>query len=390
MNTPVYMDYHATTPVDPRVLEAMLPYFTQHFGNAASRNHQYGWDAEGAVAKARRQVAELIHAQPAEIIFTSGATESDNLAIKGVARALRPRGHHLITLPTEHKAVLDTCHRLEAEGFSVTYLPLDKDGLMNLAELDKAFTPQTILVTIMAAHNEIGVLQPVEQIGRLCRARGVLFHTDAVQAVGKIPIDVQAMSIDLLSLSAHKIYGPKGVGALYVRKGVPPLQPLIDGGGHEQGLRSGTLNVPGIVGLGKACEVCGAEMAAEAPRLALLRDRLKAVILGSLPQVTVNGSMQHRLPHNLNLNFPGLQTEMLLMSLPDVAISASSACTSAKQEPSHVIESLGAGSDAAHATLRFGLGRFTTPEEVEFVARRVVEAVNSLMDISTPATAAQN
>ncbi len=390
MNTPVYMDYHATTPVDPRVLEAMLPYFTQHFGNAASRNHQYGWDAEGAVVKARRQVAELIHAQPAEIIFTSGATESDNLAIKGVARALRPRGHHLITLPTEHKAVLDTCHRLEAEGFSVTYLPLDKDGLMNLDELEKAFTPQTILVTIMAAHNEIGVLQPVEQIGRLCRARGVLFHSDAVQAVGKIPIDVQAMSIDLLSLSAHKIYGPKGVGALYVRKGVPPLQPLIDGGGHEQGLRSGTLNVPGIVGLGKACEVCGAEMAAEAPRLALLRDRLKAVILGSLPQVTVNGSLQHRLPHNLNLNFPGLQTEMLLMSLPDVAISASSACTSAKQETSHVIESLGAGSDAAHATLRFGLGRFTTPEEVEFVARRVVEAVNSLMDISTPATAAQN
>lgn len=389
MNTPVYMDYHATTPVDPRVLEAMLPYFTQHFGNAASRNHQFGWDAEGAVVKARRQVAELIHAQAAEIIFTSGATESDNLAIKGVARALHAQGNHLITLPTEHKAVLDTCHRLEGEGFRVTYLPLDKDGLMSVAELEQAFTPQTILVTIMAAHNEIGVLQPVAQIGRLCRQRGVLFHTDAVQAAGKIPVDVQAMSIDLLSLSAHKMCGPKGVGALYVRTGIPPLQPMIDGGGHEQGLRSGTLNVPGIVGLGKACEICRAEMAAEAPRLAALRDRLKSAILGQLPQVTVNGSLQHRLPHNLNLNFPGIETEMLLMSLPDVALSASSACTSARQEGSHVIESLGAGGNHAHATLRFGLGRFTTEEEVDFVARRVVEAVTSLLDVSTSA-AAQN
>ena len=385
MKLPIYMDNHATTRVDPRVVEAMLPYLTEKFGNAASRNHSFGWDAEQAVEAARRQVARVINASPKEIIFTSGATESDNLAIKGVAWMNREKGNHIITLPTEHKAVLDSSKRLEKEGFKITYLPVQKDGLLSLDDLRAALTDQTILVTVMAANNEIGVLQPLEEIGRLCRERGVLFHTDAVQAYGKVPLDVEAMNIDLMSISAHKIYGPKGTGALYVRRKNPcaQLTPMIDGGGHERGMRSGTLNVPGIVGLGKAAELCAEQMPEESKRMAALRDRLKDGILAQLDGVYVNGSMEHRLPNNLNLSFAYVEGEALLMGMNDVAVSSGSACTSATPEPSYVLKALGVGDELAHTSIRFGLGRFNTEEEVDYVIKRVVETVNRLRELST-------
>ena len=382
MKLPIYMDNHSTTALDPRVLEAMLPYFTAVYGNAASRNHRFGWEAEAAVATARQQVAKLINARAEDIIFTSGATESDNLAIKGAARAYRAKGNHIVTLPTEHKAVLDCVKRLEPEGFRVTCLPVGRDGVVDPEALRRALTGETILVTVMAANNEIGVLQPIAEIGRICRERGVLFHTDAVQAVGKVPMDVEAMSIDLLSMSAHKMYGPKGVGALYLRRREPAVRlvPLIDGGGHERGIRSGTLNVPGIVGLGKACEICRQEMGEEARRLGALRDRLRDGI-ARLDDVHVNGSMEHRLPHNLNLSFGGVDGESLLVGLDDVALSLGSACMSAAREPSYVLKALGVPGHLADSGVRFGLGRFNTQEEVDYVIQRVIETVTSLRDV---------
>lgn len=385
MKRPVYLDHHATTPVDPRVLEAMLPYFCEKFGNAASGSHSFGWEARDAVEAARKQIAALIHAKPKEIIFTSGATESDNLAIKGVAHARRAQGNHIITAATEHKAVLDTCHRLETEGFRVTLLPVQRDGLLDLHRLESALVPGTILVSIMAAHNETGVIQPVDEIGRLCREHGVLYHSDAVQAVGKVPVDVEAMNLDLVSLTAHKIYGPKGVGALYVRAGNPgpALEPLIDGGGHEGGLRSGTLNVPGIVGLGAACAICQREMPEESARLAALRDRLRDAIISQLDDVHINGSMEHRLPHNLNLSFAHAPADALMMSLDGIALSTGSACTSARPEPSYVLKAMGVPDDLAYCSLRFGLGRYTTEEEVDYAAARLVEAVTGLRTLET-------
>jgi cysteine desulfurase len=381
---PIYMDNHATTPVDPRVLAEMLPYFGEHFGNAASRNHPFGWAAEEAVEKSRERIAKLIGATAKEIIFTSGATESNNLAIKGVAEMYREKGNHIITAATEHKAVLDTCKRLEKYGYRVTYMPLQKDGLVDLDDLKRAMDDKTILVTIMAANNEIGVLQPVAEIGKLCRERGILFHSDAVQAVGKVPMDVNQMSIDLMSLTAHKIYGPKGVGALYVRRKNPRVQlsPLIDGGGHERGMRSGTLNVPGIVGLGKACEICMQEMPKESCHLAGLRNRLKDKLFGALDEIYINGSMEHRLPGNLNISFAYVEGESLLMGINDVAVSSGSACTSATLEPSYVLKALGAGDDLAHSSIRFGIGRFNTEAEVDYVANKLIETVLRLRELS--------
>ena len=381
---PIYMDNHATTPVDPRVLEAMLPYFKGTFGNPASRNHSFGWAAEDAVETAREQIAKLIGATSKEIIFTSGATESDNLAIKGVAEMYREKGNHIITAVTEHKAVLDTCKRLEKYGYRVTYLPVQKDGLVDLDDLKRAMDDKTILVTIMAANNEIGVLQPIEQIGKLCRERGVLFHTDAVQAIGKVPIEVNKQNIDLASITAHKIYGPKGVGALYVRRRNPRVQisAQVDGGGHERGMRSGTLNVPGIVGLGAACAIAQQDMAQEACRLAGLRNRLRDRLMGKLDEVYINGSMEHRLPGNLNISFAYVEGESLLMGINDIAVSSGSACTSATLEPSYVLKALGTGDDLAHSSLRFGIGRFNTEAEVDYVADRVIEAVEHLRELS--------
>jgi cysteine desulfurase len=381
---PVYMDNHATTRVDPRVLDAMLPYFTEQFGNAASRNHEFGWKAEEAAETARGHIARLIHANPREIVFTSGATESINLAIKGVAEAHRAKGNHIITQATEHKAVLDTCKRLEKYGFEVTYLPVDKHGLIDLDDLRRAITPKTILVSIMHANNEIGVIQPVEDIGKIAKESQILFFVDAAQSVGKIPVDVETFCVDLLSISAHKLYGPKGVGALYVRRKNPrvELSPLIDGGGHERGLRSGTLNVPGIVGLGKACEICQREMAEESERLRRLRDKLRDAILSRLDDTVVNGSMEHRLSNNLNLSFAGVEGDALLMGINDVAVSSGSACTSATLEPSHVLRALGVSEDLAHSSIRFGLGRFNTEEEVDYVADRVVHTVKRLRELS--------
>ena len=389
MNLPVYMDHHATTPLDQRVLEAMLPYLREKFGNPASCTHRYGWDAQAGVEKARKQVARLINARPEEIIFTSGATESDNLAIKGVARANRQRGNHLATLAIEHHAVLDSCRRLEGEGFKVSYLPVGRDGLLNLEEFEKALTDQTILVSVMAANNEIGTIEPLRDIGNLCRERGILFHTDAVQAVGRIEVDVEAMNIDLLSISAHKIYGPKGVGALYVRQNDPRLKliPLLDGGGHERGMRSGTLNVPGIVGLGQACEICQQEISHEPARLRALRDRLKEGILAGLDGVAINGSLEQRLPNNLNLSFAGVDAESFLMALKDVALSSGSACNSAGEPASYVLQALGLPEEIAAGSIRFGLGRFNTEEEVDFTIERVIETVKSLRELSSlPAT----
>jgi cysteine desulfurase len=381
---PIYMDNHATTPMDPRVLEEMLPYFMEKFGNAASRNHAFGWAAEEAVEQARERIAKLVGATSKEIIFTSGATESDNLAIKGVAEMYREKGNHIITAVTEHKAVLDTCKRLEKYGYRVTYLPVQKDGLIDLEDLKRAMDDKTILVTIMAANNEIGVLQPIAEIGKLCRERGVLFHSDATQAVGKIPVDVNQQFIDLMSISAHKMYGPKGVGALYVRRKNPRVQisPLIDGGGHERGMRSGTLNVPGIVGLGKACQIAAGEMPQESCRLAGLRNRLKDRIMNRLDEVYINGSMEHRLPGNLNISFAYVEGESLLMGINDVAVSSGSACTSATLEPSYVLKALGTGDDLAHSSIRFGIGRFNTEAEVDYVADRVCETVERLRELS--------
>ncbi|HJY85512.1 MAG TPA: IscS subfamily cysteine desulfurase [Candidatus Acidoferrales bacterium] len=381
---PIYMDNHATTPVDPRVLEAMRPYFNERFGNAASRNHSFGWTAEEAVENARGQIARLINASPKEIIFTSGATESDNLAIKGVAEMYRDKGNHIITQVTEHKAVLDTSKRLEKYGFEVTYLPVEKDGRINLDDLRRAITPKTILITIMYANNEIGVIQPIQEIGKLAKEKGVFFHVDGVQAVGKIPVDVQKDNIDLLSISAHKFYGPKGVGALYVRRRNPRVQlsAIIDGGGHERGMRSGTLNVPGIVGFGQASELAQNEMAQEGEQLRRLRDRLKDSIFAQLDEVYINGSMTHRLPHNLNVSFAYVEGESLLMGINDVAVSSGSACTSATLEPSYVLKALGVGEDLAHTSIRFGLGRFNTEEEVDYVVNRVVDTVNRLRELS--------
>jgi cysteine desulfurase len=381
---PIYFDNHATTPVDPRVVEAMLPYFTERFGNAASRNHKYGWEAEEAVEQARAQIAALIGANPKEIVFTSGATESDNLAIKGAAYMYRDKGDHIITAVTEHKAVIDSCKRLEKEGFRVTYLPVQPDGLVDLDLLRKTITDKTILVTLMAANNEIGVLQPIAEIGAITRERGVLFHTDAVQAIGKVPFDVNEMKIDMASLTAHKIYGPKGVGALYVRRRNPRvlLTPIIDGGGHERGMRSGTLNVPAIVGFGKACEIAKHDMAAETARIRGLRDRLNQKLHEGLDELYINGSMAHRLPGNLNISFAYVEGESLLMGINDVAVSSGSACTSASLEPSYVLKALGAGDELAHSSIRFGLGRFNTEEEVDYVAAKLVSVVSKLREMS--------
>jgi cysteine desulfurase len=381
---PIYMDNHATTRVDPRVLDAMLPYFTEKYGNAASRNHEFGWKAEEAVETARGQIARLIHATPREIVFTSGATESDNLALKGVAEAYRAKGNHIITQATEHKAVLDTCNRLEKSGCEVTYLPVAKDGRIDLDDLRRAITPKTILISIMHANNEIGVLQPVAEIGKIAKEKSVIFHVDAAQSVGRVSVDVEKLGIDLLAISAHKIYGPKGVGALYVRRKNPrvELSPLIDGGGHERGMRSGTLNVPGIVGLGKACEICEKEMTAENERLRTLRDKLKDAILSRLDDTSINGTMEYRLPNNLNLSFAGVEGDALLMGINDVAVSSGSACTSATLEPSYVLRALGVPEDLAHSSIRFGLGRFNTEGEVDYVAGRVVETVKRLRELS--------
>ena len=385
VQTPIYMDNHATTPVDPRVLEAMLPYFVEKFGNAASRGHAFGWESEAAVDTAREQVAKLIHASsPREIVFTSGATESDNLAIKGVAEAYKDKGDHIVTCVTEHKAVLDSCKVLQKHGYHVTYLPVNSDGLIDLQRLGEAITEKTILISIMQANNEIGTIQPIKEIGRLAKERGILFHTDATQAVGKIPVDVDEFGVDLLSVTAHKMYGPKGIGALYVRSSKPrvKLSPIIDGGGHERGMRSGTLNVPGIVGLGKACEIAQKEMAAEAERLVRLRERLKDGILGELDEVTINGHPTQRLPGNLNMSFAYVEGESLLMALKEIAVSTGSACTSASLEPSYVLRALGVPDELAHTSIRFGLGRFNTEDEVDFTIKRVVGEVRRLRALS--------
>jgi len=385
LQTPIYLDNHATTPVDPRVLEAMLPYFTERFGNAASKSHAFGWEAEAAVDTAREQVAKLIGAaSPREIVFTSGATESDNLALKGVAEAYRDQGNHIITCVTEHKAVLDSCKALAKHGFDITYLPVGGDGLVDIGRLRDAITDKTILISIMAANNEIGTIQPIQEIGRLAKEKNILFHSDATQGVGKFPINVGDMGIDLLSLTAHKMYGPKGVGALYVRSTAPrvKLVSLIDGGGHERGMRSGTLNVPGIVGLGKACELSQMEMSAEAERLIALRERLKDGVLKQLDEVQINGHAVQRLPGNLNLSFANIEGESLLMGLKDIAVSTGSACTSASLEPSYVLKAIGLADELAYSAIRFGLGRFTSEAEIDYTVKRVVEEVRRLREMS--------
>jgi cysteine desulfurase len=378
------MDNHATTPVDPRVFEAMRPYLTNIFGNSASRNHSFGWEAEEATEKARKQVASLIGATAKEIVFTSGATESDNLALKGVAEMYAEKGNHIITAATEHKAILDTCKRLEKHGTRVTYLPVQQNGLVDLDQLKAAITDKTVLISIMHANNEIGVLQPIREIGRIARERGVLLHTDGTQAAGKVPVNVLDDNIDLMSISAHKMYGPKGVGALYVRRRNPRVQltAQMDGGGHERGMRSGTLNVPGIVGLGEACALAQAEMPAESKRLAFLRDKLKDRLMNSLDEVYINGTLEHRLPNNLNISFAYVEGESLLMGINEIAVSSGSACTSATLEPSYVLKALGAGDDLAHSSIRFGLGRFNTEEEVDYVAGKVIEVVKKLRELS--------
>ncbi|MBI3770885.1 MAG: IscS subfamily cysteine desulfurase [Deltaproteobacteria bacterium] len=381
----VYMDNHATTPVDPRVLEAMLPYFTEQFGNAASRNHAFGWAAEAAADRAREQIATLINAKAKEIIFTSGATESDNLALKGVVEFYKEKGNHIITVPTEHKAILDTCKALERKGLAqVTYLPIDEFGVVDPDDVRKAITDKTILISIMHANNEIGTVQPLHEIGKLAKEKGILFHTDATQGVGKLPVDVEAMGIDLMSFSGHKIYGPKGIGALYVRARNPRvrLSPQMDGGGHERGMRSGTLNVTGIVGLGKACELAGELMVSETERILRMREKLRKKITSALDEVYLNGHPIQRLPGNLNLSFAFVEGESLLMGLKDIAVSSGSACTSATLEPSYVLHALGIGDDLAHTSIRFGLGRFNTDEEVEYVSDRVIREVTRLRDMS--------
>ena len=381
---PVYMDNNSTTRTDPRVLEAMMPYFTEKFGNSASRNHAYGWETEEGVDLAREQVASIINASSKEIIFTSGATESNNLAIKGVAAMYKKKGNHIISASTEHKAVIDTCMRLERDGCTVTFLPVDKYGIVSPQRVADAITDKTIIVSIMAANNEIGTVHPMKEIGAVCKAKGVLFHTDATQAVGKIPMDVEDMGIDLLSMTAHKMYGPKGVGALYVRRKDPRvrLDAMLDGGGHERGMRSGTLNVTGIVGMGMAAEICRKELHSESERLLKLRNRLHEGINSKLEDAYLNGHPIHRLPGNLNISFAFVEGEGLMMGIKDVAVSSGSACTSASLEPSYVLKALGLGDELAHSSIRFGLGRFNTEEEVDFVINDVVRAVNHLRDMS--------
>ncbi len=382
---PIFMDYHSTTPMDPRVLEEMLPYFTEKFGNAASRNHAFGWVAEEAVEHGRERIAKLINAQSEkEIVFTSGATESNNLALKGVAEFYKDKGNHIITTVTEHKAILDTCKRLEKEGFTVTYLEVGEDGRVDPAHVAAAITDKTILVSIMFANNEIGTVQPLEAIGKITREKGVLFHTDAVQGVGKVDFDVQKMNLDLVSITAHKMYGPKGVGALYVRRSKPRVRLVaqMDGGGHERGNRSGTLNVPGIVGFGKAAEIMMQEGKAESARILGLRERLHAKFSAALDEVYVNGTLEHRLAGNLNISFNFVEGEAMMMAIKDVAVSSGSACTSASLEPSYVLRALGVGDELAHSSIRFGLGRFTTEEEVDYVAELVIAKVNKLRDLS--------
>ncbi len=382
---PIYMDHHATTPVDPRVLEAMLPCLREVFGNAASRNHPFGWQAEKLVENARNQIARIIHADPKEIIITSGATESDNIALKGAVEMYREKGNHIITQVTEHKAILDTAKYLEKQGIQVTYLPVDQYGMVSLEKLKAAITDKTILISIMAANNEIGTIQPLEEIGKIAKEKGILFHTDAAQAVGKIPIDVEKMGIDILSFSAHKMYGPKGIGGLYVRKKNPRvrLAPVIHGGGHERGMRSGTLNVPGIVGFGKACEIAEQGMVEETKKILKLRARLYDTVTSELDEVYLNGHPEKRLPGNLNLSFAFVEGESLLMGInEEIAVSSGSACTSATLEPSYVLKALGVGEDLAHTSIRFGLGRFNTEEEVDYVAKRIIETVKRLREMS--------
>ena len=385
MKLPIFMDNHSTTPMDPRVLEAMLPYFVEKFGNAASRNHAFGWEAEEAVENARKQIAHLIHADSKEIVFTSGATESDNLAIKGVVEMYHEKGDHIITSSTEHRAVLDTCKALESKrGVKVTYLPVDKAGMVSPDDVRNAITEKTILITIMMANNEIGTINPIKEIGKIAKEKGILFHCDATQGVGKIPVDVQDMGIDVMSFSAHKVYGPKGIGALYVRKKAPRVRiaAQMDGGGHERGMRSGTLPVPMIVGFGKAVELCEQEMPTESKRLSAMRDRLQTAIMSKLEEVYLNGHPAQRLPNNLNLSFAYVEGESLLMGLKEIALSSGSACTSATLEPSYVLRALGVGSDLAHSSIRFGLGRFNTDEEVDYVAKRIIEVVTKLREMS--------
>ena len=384
LKLPIYMDNHATTPCDPRVFETMAPYFTEVFGNSASRNHEFGWRAEEAVETSRKQIADLIGASSKEIVFTSGATESDNLALKGVAEMYYERGDHIITVVTEHKAILDTCKKLEKRGFKVTYLPVGSDGLITADDVKNAITDKTILVSVMMANNEIGVIQPIAEIGAVCKERGVLFHTDATQAIGKIPFDVNELKVDLASFSGHKIYGPKGVGGLYVRRKAPRvmLVPMLDGGGHERGMRSGTLNVTGIVGLGKACEIAKAEMPEENVRTLKLREKLRKGLMDELPDVYINGHPEQRLAGNLNVSFAYVEGESLLMGISDIAVSSGSACTSASLEPSYVLKALGVGEELAHSSIRFGLGRFNTDEEVDYTIGRVNEAVNRLRELS--------
>jgi cysteine desulfurase len=377
---PIYLDFHASTPVDRRVLDAMLPFFCEHYGNAASRTHAFGWKADAAVEAARRQVAVAIGAVPKEVVFTSGATESNNLAIKGAAHALKGKGDHIITVATEHKAVLDSCKQLTREGFRLTCLGVGSDGLVSLQALADAITARTIFVSVMAANNEIGVLQPIKEIAAIAHERGVLVHTDAVQAIGKVPFSVVETGVDMASLTAHKIYGPKGVGALFVRKADPKidLEPLIDGGGHERGLRSGTLNVPGIVGFGKAAEIAAAEVTVEASRVGALRDRLLEGLRTRVPDLCVNGSMTHRVPHNLNVSFRDVVGESLLLGISDICVSAGSACSSGSEEPPYVLKALGLDPDLARASIRFGLGRPTTLEEIDYTVGKVADVVHQL------------
>jgi len=384
MKLPIYMDYQATTPVDKRVLEAMMPYFMEKFGNAASRNHSYGWEAEKAIDEARELIAQAIAAAAREIIFTSGATESNNIALKGIAEMYASRGDHIITVKTEHPAILDTAARLERQGKRVTYLPVQKDGIIDLDKLRRAITDKTILISIMAVNNEIGVIQPMAEIGKIAREHGVIFHTDATQALGKIPLDVNSMNIDLMSFSGHKIYGPKGIGGLYVRRRNPRIRcaPLLDGGGHERGMRSGTLNVPGIVGFGKAVALAMEEMDSETVRLTGLREKLKNTIMSQLDEVYLNGHPEKRIPGNLNISFAYVEGESLLMEMDDVALSSGSACTSATLDASHVLNALGVDDELAHSSIRFGMGRFTTEEEIDYVGTKIVRAVKRLREMS--------